>query len=136
VIIDTKGTHIVAELSGCNAFQLGSQYWVRAFMLEAAEAAGATVIHEHFHQFSPTGVSGSIIIAESHFSIHTWPEVGYASVDFYTCGAIDPLVACQLMFKRLGGSEMEVKVIKRGRFNGFAYTMDDGKPIERHSHEW
>jgi len=55
-------------------------------MLEAATLAKATIIKAHFHQFVPQGVSGSVIIAESHFNIHTWPENNYAAVDLFTCG--------------------------------------------------
>ena len=55
-------------------------------MLEAAVKSGATIVTETFHHFSPHGVSGAVIIAESHLAIHTWPEYGYAAVDLFTCG--------------------------------------------------
>jgi S-adenosylmethionine decarboxylase len=60
-------------------------------MRAAAEAAGATILHGHFHHFSPNGgVSGVLVLAESHISIHTWPERDYAAIDLFMCGACDP----------------------------------------------
>jgi S-adenosylmethionine decarboxylase len=62
--------------------------WTR--LLDAARAAGATVLHAYVHQFTPWGFSGAILIAESHVNIHTWPEEGYLAMDILSCGPVDP----------------------------------------------
>jgi len=80
------GQQIIAEFYDCNRASLNDVDFIRAAMLYAAEKAGAMIVTETFHHFSPHGVSGAVIIAESHLSIHTWPEYGYAAVDLFTCG--------------------------------------------------
>ncbi len=80
------GHQIVAEFYSCNREILNDVDFVRNAMLEAARKAGATIVTEAFHHFSPHGVSGAVIIAESHLAVHTWPEFGYAAVDLFTCG--------------------------------------------------
>ncbi len=92
--MDYLGSHIVAELYGCRSDLLASVQYVTDAMLDAALKSGCTVITQNFHHFSPYGVSGAIIIAESHLSIHTWPEYRYAALDIFTCGeTIRPDVA-------------------------------------------
>ncbi len=83
------GHHLLAEFSGCDAAALADLGQVTRAMLQAAEASGATVVTHSFHHFSPHGVSGAVIIAESHLAIHTWPEHGFAAVDFFSCGPVD-----------------------------------------------
>ena len=80
------GQHLILELYGCSSKTLSSVAGVQDAMLKAARAADATIIGSIFHLFKPHGVSGVVVIAESHFAIHTWPEHRYASVDLYTCG--------------------------------------------------
>lgn len=80
------GRHMIADFHGCAYGQIATADVVRAILLEAADKAGATVVGETFRYFSPHGVSGFVIISESHFSIHTWPEYSYAAVDIFTCG--------------------------------------------------
>jgi len=80
------GHQIIAEFYDCNRDSLNNVEFIRDAMVTAAENAGATIVTETFHHFSPHGVSGAVIIAESHLSIHTWPEYGYAAVDLFTCG--------------------------------------------------
>lgn len=80
------GRHILAEFWGCNPDRLDDCAHIEQTMLDAARRAEATIITHSFHQFAPQGVSGAVIIAESHLSIHTWPELGYAAVDLFTCG--------------------------------------------------
>ena len=82
----TIGTHLLCELTGCPREHLTSVAFVELEIRAAAAAAKATVLNGYFHQFSPEGVSGLLCLAESHISIHTWPETGYAAVDIYTCG--------------------------------------------------
>ena len=80
------GRQIVAEFYACDRTRLNDVDIIRDALLEAARRAGATIVSQAFHHFSPHGVSGAVIIAESHLSIHTWPEYGYAAVDLFTCG--------------------------------------------------
>ena len=99
-------------------------------MRSAAEAAGATIVTATFHRFAPQGVSGVVVIAESHLSIHTWPEYGYAAVDFYTCGVCRPEHAHELMREALGAERSEVMTIRRG-----LYPPGPAMRIARHYHE-
>ncbi len=83
------GRHLLTEFTGCEVTPLADLEGVTRAMLEAASASGATIVTHSFHHFSPHGVSGAVIIAESHLAIHTWPEHGFAAVDFFSCGAVD-----------------------------------------------
>jgi S-adenosylmethionine decarboxylase len=80
------GIHNLIELYGCEYGRINKTERVESFMVEAALESGATVVDKVFHQFSPHGISGVVIISESHLAIHTWPEFGYAAVDVFTCG--------------------------------------------------
>jgi len=83
------GTHLLVDLWG--AQNLTDPDHIDRALRAAAEAAGATILHGHFHHFSPNGgVSGVLVLAESHISIHTWPERNFAAVDIFMCGACDP----------------------------------------------
>lgn len=109
------GTHIVCELSGCDPATLTDVDAVRDMMTGAALAARATVMEVAFHRFDPQGVSGVVVLAESHISIHTWPELGYAAMDFYTCGEhTDPWLACEYAAKALRAQSMITSEVKRG----------------------
>ncbi len=109
------GTHIVCELSGCDFGILTDVDAVREMMIGAANASRATVMEVAFHRFQPQGVSGVVVLAESHISIHTWPELGYAAMDFYTCGDhTDPWLACEHAARVLGAGSMLTTEVKRG----------------------
>jgi S-adenosylmethionine decarboxylase len=109
------GTHIVCELSGCNSEALTDVDAVHGVMIAAAKAANATIMESAFHRFEPQGVSGTVILAESHLSIHTWPEKRYAAMDFYTCGDhTDPWLACEYAARALGAKQMLTTEFKRG----------------------
>lgn len=83
------GTHLLVDLWG--ARNLCDPETIDVALREAAEAANATVLHTHFHHFGPDGgVSGVIVLAESHISIHTWPERDFAAIDIFMCGSCDP----------------------------------------------
>lgn len=79
------GKHHIIELEDCDPEMLKDSPVIEKILLDAAKQSGATIINYFFHQFSPHGVSGVIIIAESHISIHTWPDKGYAAIDVFTC---------------------------------------------------
>ncbi|HTW86166.1 MAG TPA: adenosylmethionine decarboxylase [Candidatus Sulfotelmatobacter sp.] len=130
------GTHIVCELSGCDAAKLTDVEAVREMMQAAARAANATVIETAFHRFQPQGVSGVVVIQESHLSIHTWPETGYAAMDFYTCGDhTDPWAACQYAAEALDAKQMLTTEVKRGieassgRFTHLVTTEHDTREL-------
>lgn len=125
------GTHILVELRDCNSEVLNNLDEVREAMVGAATEAAATIIDVAFHEFSPFGISGMVIIAESHLSIHTWPEYGYAAVDIFTCGdVIKPETAAMYLIERFGSRNPSVVEMKRGILS-FAeklpHKVDDGQ---------
>jgi len=113
-IVDSRARHLLVELSGCDARLLDDASALSALLRAAAEAAGARVVAEVFHPFAPHGVTGVVLIEESHFSIHTWPETGYAAVDFYTCGDARPEQAIDLLVAGLAASRADVLEVARG----------------------
>lgn len=112
--MDTAARHFLVELFGCDAQLLDDAQALRALLCSAAEAAGARVVAEVFHPFAPHGVTGVVVIEESHLSIHTWPETGYAAVDFYTCGDARPERAIELLSGKLLATRVEVLEVARG----------------------
>jgi S-adenosylmethionine decarboxylase len=109
------GIHLLAELIECNISFLDDTDKIKESMLEAAVAAKATALQSYFHKFVPQGVSGMVVIAESHLSIHTWPEFGYAAVDVFTCGdRTMPHKAIQHLVDALGAKHLEVTEVMRG----------------------
>jgi len=113
--LEALGTHILCELSGCDRNVLTDVQGVEEILKTAALKANATILTTAFHRFEPHGVSGVVVIAESHLSIHTWPETGYAAMDFYTCGpATDPWAACEYAAKMLRARTMRTTEVKRG----------------------
>lgn|SRR5690606_8793287 len=111
------GRHIMCEAYGCDPEVLNDRKRVETIMVEAALQAGAEVREVVFHQFSPQGVSGVVVISESHLAIHTWPELRYASIDVYTCGdRVDPWQACGYLLREFGCSNSSTVEITRGVF--------------------
>jgi len=111
------GHHVLAEFYGCSPEVLNDTEKIEKMMVDAALEAGAEVKEVIFHQFSPQGVSGVVVISESHLAVHTWPEFGYAAVDVFTCGStVDPWVSCYYLKKHLVSERMAAKEIKRGIF--------------------
>lgn len=123
----TLGTHIIAELSHCRPEPLADLDGVREAMVQAALEAGAQVREAAFHRFTPNGVSGVVVIAESHLSIHTWPDLGYAAIDLYTCGeGTDPWKACDYLARHFQSRTVRTTVLERGlpdRFGTFGHTV-------------
>lgn len=109
------GHHLILELYGCPAALLDDPRHVEDTLTRAVQASGATMIQPFFHQFAPQGVSGVIIISESHFTIHTWPEYGYAALDVFTCGdCIDMDVAAATLRQGFGASQVQRMLMTRG----------------------
>jgi S-adenosylmethionine decarboxylase len=105
----------LCELSGCDPNILTDVEGVEEILKAAALKANATVVTTAFHRFQPHGVSGVVVIEESHLSIHTWPEAGYAAMDFYTCGAhTNPWAACEYAAQMLRARSMRTTEVKRG----------------------
>ncbi|NIP39076.1 MAG: adenosylmethionine decarboxylase [Candidatus Dadabacteria bacterium] len=110
------GQHFLIELYDCNPKILDDLEAINEIMLTAAEKSGATILNNFLHKFSPQGVSGVVIIAESHIAIHTWPENGYAGVDFFTCGTrVDPLIAYQYLKLQLQSGHSTYTKLDRGK---------------------
>ena len=112
--VQTLGRHLIVELYGCEPRIADDVRRVRRLMLTATRKVGATVIGEVFHHFAPQGVTGSVVIAESHLSVHTWPEHGYVSIDVFTCGGLDPMPAFTYLAEKLGARASRVVEILRG----------------------
>lgn len=113
--LETLGRHILVEFYNCNEDIMRDPTLVENFMNEAARRANATIVNSVFHHFNPYGVSGAVIISESHLAIHTWPEYGYAAVDVFTCGdKINPWVAFDYLEAAFEADRSESFEIPRG----------------------
>lgn len=114
-VIPTLGKHIIVELSGCSEEEINDINKVENLMNQAGKKANATIIKSVFHKFSPMGVSGVVVISESHLSIHTWPELGYAAIDIYTCGSnTKPFKACYFLAQKFKAKKIKATYIIRG----------------------
>ena len=109
------GRHILVEFLDCDPAVLNDVTLIEQAMVAAAKGAGATVITSNFHHFSPYGVSGVVVIQESHLAIHTWPEYGYAAVDLFTCGEqVDPWIAFEQLKHTFVAQTYSAMECKRG----------------------
>lgn len=131
--MDTLGQHLLVEYEGCERRVLNCPQAIEAAMREAAEAAAAAIVDTIFRRFSPQGVSGVVVVEESHLSIHTWPEYGYAAVDFYTCGDCLPLRAHAVLRKHLRSSRAEWLVVRRGRRGRQRLLQVEQHQVEAHA---
>lgn len=119
---DFLGDHFIAEFHLCNPAILNDLELISSIMNRAAEVSGATIIKPFFHRFSPHGISGIIVVAESHFAIHTWPEHSYAAVDLFSCGKFGYTDALRSIRDSIECGEYSVYRIRRGNI-----------PASRHS---
>ena len=109
------GLHLLADLHGVAAGKLTAPATLDALLREAALAAGARILHSHFHTFGEAlGVTGVLLLAESHISIHTWPEVGFAAADIFMCGDAEPRLALAVIEAALAPRSRTVRTIERG----------------------
>ena len=106
------GTHLIIEVTGAEG--LDDEARIRGALRECAETCGATLLHIHTHRFSPQGVSGVAVLAESHISVHTWPEIGYGAFDVFMCGAAQPWLAVEVLRRTFNAGEVRVKELLRG----------------------
>jgi S-adenosylmethionine decarboxylase len=108
------GRHYILELYQCDHAKLNDEAFIRTTITSSAKIAGATLINLVTHSFKPQGVTGLALLAESHISIHTWPEIGYAAIDVFTCGDHTmPEKACKLLFKDFLAKHFSFKSIAR-----------------------
>lgn len=115
--MEALGKQILVEYYECDESKINDLSYVENSLIQATKASKASIISHTFHKFSPYGISGVVVIAESHVAIHTWPEYNYAAVDIFTCGdTIDPWVIQEQLkeyFESKNASSMEMK---RGLF--------------------
>ena len=111
------GNHILVEFMNCDPKIMNDVAGIERDMVAAAQKAGATVINSTFHHFSPFGVSGVVVIQESHLAIHTWPEYGYAAVDLFTCGEMDAWISFDHLKECFGSTSYSALEMKRGSVN-------------------
>ena len=109
------GTHILLDLYDCQLQDLSDLEQMKTIMLVTALEIGADIIASKFYKFKPYGVSGVVIIAESHLTIHTWPEYKFCSIDIYSCSKrVDLELAINLLKKFFQPKKVEVKQLERG----------------------
>jgi S-adenosylmethionine decarboxylase len=114
--VSPVGSHILADFYGISASLLRSGAELETLLRHAAEIAGAKVVGSHFHTFgSAEGVTGVVLLAESHISIHTWPEADFAAVDIFMCGAANPQRALDALVQALAPTRQHIEVAARGR---------------------
>ena len=108
------GIHVLADLSGIDAEKLCSCAALEQLLRDAAEAADARVLHSHFHGFGEgQGVTGVVLLAESHISIHTWPECGFAAADIFMCGNAKPELALAIIEAALAPASRQINTVRR-----------------------
>jgi S-adenosylmethionine decarboxylase proenzyme len=113
-LTDIRAQHLLIEFTRCQRARLNDLPYIEQLMQQAATAAQTTVLASIFHPFQPQGVTGLLVIAQSHLSIHTWPQFAYASVDFYTCGTGLPEQAYAVLKRGLGAQTAECLLVDRG----------------------
>lgn len=124
-MLSPKGVHFIVEASGCDE-TITDVSRLQEILVEAAKRAHAQVWSVSFHRFPPDGVSGVVVISESHLSVHTWPEVQYMALDIYTCGAqTEPFVAVNYVLDQVHAKRTHITEITRG--------LDDDDRVYYHS---
>lgn len=111
---ETLGLHYIIEFHHCDADRISEVESVEKVLLEAVDKAGATYVSHDTHQFQPVGVSAVVMIAESHFTIHTWPEKEYAAMDIFTCGAMKADEAIDFIKVKFQADHCKVTLLERG----------------------
>ncbi|MBF9038977.1 adenosylmethionine decarboxylase [Rhodobacterales bacterium LSUCC0246] len=106
------GTHLILEV--VNGHGLDDEARIQTAFRDCVRECGATLLHIHTHKFSPQGVSGVAVLAESHISVHTWPEIGYGAFDVFMCGDAEPWRAVDVLKAAFGTQDVRVKELLRG----------------------
>jgi len=110
--VEFAGNHLLIDL--WDAFRLDDLQHMEAVLRQVIEVCGATLLHIHLHHFSPTGISGVAVLAESHISVHTWPERGFAAFDVFMCGDARPELAVSILENAFSAGRADVKQMRRG----------------------
>lgn len=114
--VEYIGTHFVADF--WNARMIEDEKELQNLLVEAVKAAKGTPLKSAIHKFSPQGITGVIVLSESHLSIHTWPEKNYIAVDVFTCGnTADPEKAIEYLKEKLSPEKVKMRKIKRGKIS-------------------
>lgn len=113
--LNPYGRHVIADLGGCDPRVLANVGEIKRAMVGSAKYMRASIVDSIFHAFNPFGVSGVVVIKESHVAIHTWPEHGFASIDIYTCGTkLNPRKAVRYLEEKLKAKKIKiVELIRR-----------------------
>lgn len=106
------GTHLIIEV--IRGEGLDDEARIQQAFRDCVDTCGATLLHIHTHKFSPQGVSGVAVLAESHISVHTWPEIGYGAFDVFMCGDAQPWNAVEVLRRAFKAGEVRVKELLRG----------------------
>jgi len=106
------GTHLIIEV--VDGHGLDDEARIQQAFRDCVDECGATLLHIHTHKFSPQGVSGVAVLAESHISVHTWPEIGYGAFDVFMCGDAEPWRAVNVLKRAFGTADVRVKELLRG----------------------
>ncbi|MEK7713984.1 MAG: adenosylmethionine decarboxylase [candidate division NC10 bacterium] len=115
--LNALGRHLLIELFDCDPDVINNLEAVKGALVEAARRAQATIVDVVFHEFNPFGISGVVVIAESHLSIHTWPEYRYAAVDIFSCGdVLQPEVAASYLVEQFAAERTSIVEMQRGLF--------------------
>lgn len=130
------GNHILVEFMNCEPHIMNDVAGIERDMVAAAQKAGATVINSTFHHFSPYGVSGVVVIQESHLAIHTWPEYGYAAVDLFTCGEMDAWISFDFLKEAFKAKSYSAIEMKRGSVNLLTRNDFDMTSMRQKAAEW
>lgn len=110
------GAHLLADFHGIAEDRLSHAEAIEHLLRQSALAAGAQILHSHFHAFGPgSGITGVVLLAESHISIHTWPEFGFAAADIFMCGKTEPQRALEVLRLALQPASCTVQTIMRGQ---------------------
>ncbi len=128
---DNVGKHVLVDMHGCKPELLKKVDFISDAMYQAAKKSQATIVGQFFKQFDPWGVSGVIVIAESHISIHTWPEFGLASIDYFSCSD-EPNInsAIDHLAQTLGAKQLKVVELARGNMEiQRSYEIDNRAEI-------
>ena len=128
--MESLGRHLLLELYDGSSEVLNSLESVKRAMVEAAKRAEATIIDVVFHEFNPFGISGVVVIAESHLAIHTWPEYRYAAVDIFSCGEVlQPEVAANYLVEQFAAERTSIVEMQRGMFLNSSVPIVNKAPV-------
>lgn len=124
--MNALGRHLLIELFDCDSDAINNLEAVKGALVEAAKRAHATIVDVVFHEFNPFGISGVVVIAESHLAIHTWPEYRYAAVDIFSCGEmLRPEIAANYLVEQFGAERTSVVEMQRGMFLNVASPLQN-----------